>query len=92
MSRRLHPLGAYGYEVKDGRGLRLAGNGADFAAACGAGALLNRSQALAENARYSSPESDWSITPRVRAAAEHCLNTNKVNAPLSPSLAHDLNG
>lgn len=89
------PLGAYGYEVKDGRELRLAGNGADFAAACVALARHpEQGQALAENAWHRFLQNwTWeSITPRVRAAAEHCLNTNKVNAPLSPSLAHDLNG
>jgi len=72
------PLGAYGYEVEDGQELRLAGNAADFAAACVALARHpEQGQALAENA-WQKFLQQWtweSITPRVHAAAQHCLAT-----------------
>jgi glycosyltransferase involved in cell wall biosynthesis len=69
-------LGAYGYEVADGRELRLADSSEDFADAC-VGLIRNpaTAAALTENAwkLFQSGLSWDSIAPRVHAAAEDCL-------------------
>jgi glycosyltransferase involved in cell wall biosynthesis len=70
------PLGAFGYEVGDGRELLLADGPREFAAACVALARDRaRAAAMAERA-YRAFLNKWTwdaIAPKVVAAAEDCL-------------------
>jgi glycosyltransferase involved in cell wall biosynthesis len=75
------PLGAYGYEVQDGRELLLADDPAAIANACVS--LLRdqtRGSALAECAwQQFLKKWTWdSITPRILAAAEDCLQQSRL--------------
>ena len=69
-------LGAYGYDVRDGRELLLAESAADFAAACiRIVTEPDSGEAMAERA-WQQFLTHWSwtaIEPRVWATAEECL-------------------
>lgn len=81
-------LGAFGYEVADGRELRLADGPEAFSAAC-VELIRDPSAAAAMAARaWRSFLDKWtwdSIRPRVWAAAEHCLRLGDPDAAGRPT-------
>jgi glycosyltransferase involved in cell wall biosynthesis len=69
-------LGAFGYEVTDGRELLLADDPAEFAAACVSLICDPGSAAQMAERAYRAFLEKWTwdaIAPRIRAAAEDCL-------------------
>lgn len=73
-------IGAFGYEVEDGRELMLADSAGDFAAACVSLARdPERGRAMAERA-YAAYLEKWTwdaIAPRIWAAAEDALKQQR---------------
>jgi glycosyltransferase involved in cell wall biosynthesis len=76
-------LGAFGYDVANGRELCLADEPADFANACLKLARDNGEAAAMADRAWQRFLNEWTweaITPRVCAAAEDCLRRNKNQA------------
>lgn len=82
------PVGAYGYDVQDGRQLRLASSASEFASACVKLIQDPASAARMADIGWAEFLEKWTwdaIAPRVWAAAEDCLRQkdgNKVPASL----------